>query len=114
MSAQGQLEQLDAMFARLDVEDGYNKRAWRIVDRILPLPPGGARHGFYDPAGFLERAQIRGQRKRMQLRIFAKLRAKAEGGVPFIAVPKNVPHLFGPGDALFDVARELELEAAAR
>lgn len=114
MSPQERLERLDAIFAALDVTEGYRARAWRIVDRVLPLPGSGARHGFYDPAGFLERARIRGQRKRLALRIFARLRAKAEGGVPYLAVPKNVPHLFGPGDALFDVARELELEAAAR
>ncbi len=113
MSPQQQLARLDELDARFGREAEYRRRAWRIVDRVMPLPTGGAPHGFYEPAAFLDRAVLRGERKRLHLRTFARLRAKAEGGAPYLAVPKNVPHLFGPGDALFDVAAELAAEAQA-
>jgi hypothetical protein len=112
MSAQSFAEKWAAFEAQCNREAEYRRRAWCIVDRVLPLPIGGA-HGFYEPEAFFDRAVLRGQRKRLALRIFARLRAKAEGGAPYLAVPKNVPHLFGPGDALFDVAAELAAEAAA-
>ena len=87
----------------------YHQRAARIVDRVMP--PIRTPHGFYDPQGFVAACRYSSERKRLYWRTFARLRAKAEGGRPFIAIPKNCEHLWGPGDAMFDVARELE-EAA--
>jgi hypothetical protein len=87
----------------------YQARAWRIVDRLLPkLPPAP---GFYDPAGFIDGSRRLGERNRLFWRTYARLRAKAEGGPPRIGIPANCEHLWGPGDAMFDVARELEAEA---
>ena len=87
----------------------YHERAAQIVDRVMPRLP--TPHGFYDPHGFVAACRYSSERKRLYWRTYARLRAKAEGGKPYIAIPKNCEHLWGPGDAMFDVARELE-EAA--
>lgn len=87
----------------------YSERAQRIVDRVMPAIP--TPHGFYDPAGFIAASRHSGERKRLYWRTFARLRAKAEGGKPYITLPKNSSHLFSAGDAMFDVARELEQAA---
>jgi len=100
------IAELDRRIAR---ERGYRERAWRIVDRILPTVP--LAHGFYEPELFVARSRRNSERKRLFYRTFARLRAKAEGGRPFIGIPKHSEHLYGPGDAMWDVARELE-EAA--
>ena len=100
------IAELDALAAR---QEGYKARAEKIVDRVLPALP--VAHGFYDPHGFVAASRRLSERKRLYWRTFARLRAKAEGGVPYIAIPKNSAHLFGPGDAMFDVA--MELAAAA-
>lgn len=82
----------------------YHGRATRIVNRVLPaLRPA---HGWYDPAGFVARAQRCGARERLHWLIFAKLRAKAEGGEPYITLPKGVDHL--AGGPMWQVAKELE------
>lgn len=87
----------------------YHERARRIVDRVMPKTP--TPHGFYDPAGFIAAARYSGERNRLYWRTFARLRAKAEGGRPYLTIPPNCEHLWRPGDALFDVARELEAQA---
>ena len=51
-------------------------------------------------------------RARLFWRVLARLRAKAVGGPPRIAIPPRSGHLWGPGDAMFDVARQLEKEAS--
>ncbi len=91
----------------------YHERAWRIVDRVMPkLPPERTPHGFYEFDAFMEGAQRKGRhegaRRRLYWRTYARLRAKAEGGKPFIRLPQGSGHLFGPGDPMFDVAKELE------
>lgn len=87
----------------------YHQRAARIVDRVMP--PIKTPNGFYDPQGFVAACRQSSERKRLYWRTFARLRAKAEGGKPYIAIPKNCEHFLGPGDAMFDVARELEAAA---
>lgn len=85
----------------------YHARAGRIVDRVLPTLPTA--HGFYDPAGFIAAARRHGERERLYWRTFARLRAKAEGGRPYLRLPKDCPAVAeGP---LAQVARELEREA---
>lgn len=84
----------------------YGERATRIVDRVLPKLRSA--HGWYDPEWFVEAARREGQRQRLYWRTFARLRAKAEGGVPHITIPSGCEHLWGPGTAMFDVAEELE------
>lgn len=84
----------------------YSERAARIVARVMPLQP--VPHAFYDPAGAIAHARRAGERRRLYWRTFARLRAKAEGGRPYIALPRDSGHIIGPGDAMFDVARELE------
>jgi len=111
MSGADLSERIAALDARFERERQYSRRAWRIVDRVMPRISHPAPHGFYDRHAFMDQALLKDERKRMHLRIFARLRAKAEGGKPYLSVPKGVPHLFGPGDALFDVAAELEREA---
>ena len=86
----------------------YGERAWRIVDRVLPkLPPA---HGFYDPAGFVARGQRNYAREELYWRTMPRLRAKAEGGRPFIAMPKHCDHIYG-GSIMERISRELELAA---
>jgi hypothetical protein len=84
----------------------YSERAARIVARVMPPRP--APHGFYDPAGAIAHAREAGERRRLYWRTFARLRAKAEGGRPYITLPRDSGHIIGPGDAMYDVARELE------
>jgi len=86
--------------------NGYHKRAARIVDRVMPKIK--TPHGFFDPEGFIEASRYSGQRMRLYWRTLARLRAKAEGGRPYIAIPKHCEHLWRAGDAMFDVAREME------
>ena len=83
----------------------YHHRAARIVDRAMPSIE--TPHGFYDPQGFMDALCYAGERKRLYWRTFARLRAKAEGGKPYISPPKDCGHIWGPGDAMFDVAHEL-------
>jgi hypothetical protein len=96
--------------ARLDRERTYSKRAWRIVDRVLPALPSA--HGFYQPHAFIAGSRRRGDRNYLQWMIYARLRAKAEGGEPFIGIPKNCEHLWGPGDSMFDASRDCTDPAA--
>lgn len=88
----------------------YHARANRIVDRVLPALP--VAHGFYDPLGFVEGARRQGDRSRLFWRTLARLRAKVEGGPPRIDMPKGSDHILG-GSIMWQVARELEREAAA-
>lgn len=86
----------------------YRERAWRIVDRLLPkLPVVSA---FYDPEGFMEAGRRNYAREELFWRTMPRLRAKAEGGLPYIAMPKNMDHVFG-GSIMERIAREFE-EAA--
>lgn len=103
-----ELDELDAIERRTAKAD-YTARALRIVDRVLPKLPQP--QGWDDPRGFVAGSRRLGERKRLFYRIFARLRAKAEGGAPYLAVPPGCEHLWGPGTAMFDVARELEREA---
>jgi hypothetical protein len=86
----------------------YRTRAQRIVDRVLPALP--AAHGWNDPAGFVAAAQRDGERSRLFWRTFARLRAKAEGGKPYIALPKDCPAV--SEGIMGEVARELEAAQA--
>lgn len=96
--------------ARLDRERGYKDRARRIVDRLLPALPSA--HGFYQPHAFIAGARRRGDRNYLQWMIFARLRAKAEGDEPRVAIPKNCEHLWRAGDAMFDASRDCTDPAA--
>lgn len=87
----------------------YRGRAARIVDRALPALPDA--HGFYDPVGFVAGSRRQGERSRLFWRTFARLRAKAEGGAPYLALPKDCPAV--AEGVMGEVARELEAEAAA-
>jgi hypothetical protein len=94
----------------------YSQRAQAIVDRVLPkLPDEPTPHGFYAFGAFVDKAMRHGKHTRarqvLYYRTLARLRAKAEGGKPYLKLPQGSSHLYGPGDALFDVARELELAA---
>lgn len=85
----------------------YLGRAGRIVDRVLPaLPPA---HGWYERGAFIAASQRHGERERLFWRTFARLRAKAEGGRPFLMLPKDSHAMVG--GPMWTVARELELEA---
>ena len=87
----------------------YRGRALRIVDRVMPairVTP----HGFHDPKGFIAAAQYSNGRARLFWRTFARLRAKAEGGAPYLKVPQSAALV---GGTLWTVARELAAEAAA-
>lgn len=93
--------------ARLDRERGYKDRAWRIVDRLLPALPSA--HGFYQPHAFIAGARRRGDRNYLQWMIFARLRAKAEGGEPHIKLPRDCEHSLG-GSAMWNASKALENE----
>lgn len=95
--------QLDELFRRADAQQALHDRAWKIVDRVLPELPTA--HGFYQPHAFVASARRSGDRKYLEWMVFARLRAKAEGGEPFIAIPKNCEHLWRPGDTMFDAAQ---------
>ena len=84
----------------------YPARAIRIVDRVLPKLPSA--HGFYDPTGFVAKSRRNGERQRLYWRTLARLRAKVEGGKPYLKLPRDCEHLYGPGNALYDISKELE------
>lgn len=87
----------------------YSERAWRIVDRVLPkLPVVSA---FYDPAGFEEAGRRNYAREELFWRTMPRLRAKAEGGAPYITMPKHMDHVFG-GSIMERISREFEGLAA--
>lgn len=96
-------EDLDWLAAREAALD-YQARARRIVDRVLPDIP--ATKPLCDPEGFVAACRRHGDRQRLFWRTYARLRAKAEGGQPYIALPKDCEHL--SGGAMWQVARELE------
>lgn len=85
----------------------YMERAQRIVDRVMPPLP--VAHGFYDPRGFVERSRYNRSRKVLYWRTFARIRAKVEGGQPFLKMPADTYAL--RGSAMAQVARELESAA---
>jgi len=64
----------DQKIAGLSHGDGALKearaRSKALADRLYPVPP--AVHGFYDPAGFMDRAFISGQWKRVERRAFER------------------------------------------
>jgi hypothetical protein len=86
----------------------YTDRARKIVDRVLPLLP--ACSAYYDPDGFIAASQRHHDRQRKFWITFAQLRAKAEGGRPYITMPKGAEHVTR-GGAMYQVARELDLAA---
>lgn len=92
------------------MQQNYHRRAQRITDRLMPPRP--VHHGFLDPVAFWNDVHHRAIASRVFWIIKARLRAKAEGGRPVIRLPKSSRHLFGPGNAMFDVARYLEEQAA--
>lgn len=82
----------------------YRERATRIVDRVLPDIP--ATNPLCDPEGFVAACRRHGDRQRLFWRTYARLRAKAEGGLPYLTLPKDCEHL--SGGAMWQVAREFE------
>ena len=87
----------------------YSERAWRIVDRLLPkLPVVSA---FYEPEAFMAAAHRNYARTELFWRTMPRLRAKAEGGLPYIAMPKGADHVFS-GGIMERVAREFKELAA--
>lgn len=86
----------------------YRARAARIVERVLPSLPSA--NPLYDAAGFVAASRRQGERSRLFWRTYARLRAKAEGGKPYLALPKDCEAV--SGGIMGDVARELEVEAA--
>lgn len=85
----------------------YADRAWRIVNRVLPEI--STPHGFDDPQGFVVASIRGGDRLRLFYRTYARLRAKAEGGKPFLQYPRDVPAL--EGTIMWQVSKELEAAA---
>jgi hypothetical protein len=67
----------------------YRDRASRIVDRVLPALP--AANPLYDPEGFVAGSRRHGERQELYWLTFARLRAKAEGGRPYLTLPKDCP-----------------------
>lgn len=108
------LQEFESRWAELErqaeTSRRYHERAWRIVDRVLPALPSA--HGFYQPHAFMAGARRGGDRKYLEWMIYARLRAKAEGGEPHISIPKNCEHLWGPGDSMFDASRDCADPAA--
>lgn len=90
-----------------EVTRAYHARAWRIVDRLLPKLPSA--HGFYQPHAFIAGARRGGDRKYLEWMIYARLRAKAEGGEPHIKLPKDCEHSLG-GSAMWNASKALETE----
>lgn len=83
---------------------GYQDRAWRIVDRVLPkLQPA---HGFYDSRSSIRAARRLGDRNYLSWMIFARLRAKAEGGDPHIDLPYGCEESLR-GSAMWNAANAL-------
>ena len=101
-----------ALRARAEANRKILVRTKRIVDRILPSKP--VPHGFDDPQGFMQCALTRGWRIRLHLYLAARLKAKQQGGVPEIQLPKDSDHLFRPGTALYDISRYIEAQNGKR
>ena len=97
-----------ALDIRLEREAGYHRRARKIVDRVMPevdVP-----NAFFNIAGYLDAHAYNRERGKMHWRTFARLRAKAEGVVPYINLPKGSSAI--QGSDMWHVAKELELAAA--
>lgn len=93
------------------IDQSTIERAQAITDRLLP--DLAAAHGFYEREAFADRA-VRGYwRKRLQLYLAARLRAKGTGTAPEIRLPRHADHLFGPGTAMHDVAAFIEAQKAS-
>lgn len=88
----------------------YRARAHAIVDRVLPELPSV--HGWDDPHGFAAASARRGDRSYLFWHVFARLRAKAEGGLPSIALPPDSEHCLS-GSGMWRAAKEFERQAAA-
>lgn len=88
-------------------------RTDRLVDRLVPIT-GKRFHGFYEQAEFKNKARIAGIRKRLHLYLKAQLKAKRDGTLPRIGVPKNAEHIFFAGQAMYDVAAFIEAQNAQR
>lgn len=80
---------VDAAMERIKAWErrNYWPRAHAIAARLLPPVTWG--YSFADPAGFVQASRRRGDREYLAHLIFAKLRAKAEGGKPYIALPRD-------------------------
>ena len=83
----------------------YSERATRIIDRVMPK--NTTPHGFYNPAGFVGSCVYETIRRRAYWMTFARLRAKAEGGRPYVELPPRCEHLFNAGNPMFDVSKYL-------
>ena len=64
-------ERLDALGMFDPAHNEARARARQIADKLWPLGPSC--HGFYDPAGFMDRAYQRGQNKRVFKRTYERL-----------------------------------------
>ena len=96
------LETIQAMEER---KQSYGRRAWRIVDRILP-PTDCRPSAFYDPEAFIIVRRYKDKRARLFWHTFARLRAKAEGGRPRLDLPADDYAI--RGSSMWNVAKELE------
>lgn len=105
------LQEFESRWAELErqaeFERVYHARAARIVDRLLPAFPSA--HGFYQPHAFMAGARRGGDRKYLEWMIYARLRAKAEGGEQHIELPKDCEHSLG-GSAMWKARKALETE----
>ena len=103
--------------AKMDREIAEGKalsaRATRLVDRFIPITRKSF-HGFYEPIEFFEKARVAGVRERLHYYLKAKLRAKRDGTVPRIGLPKSADHIFFAGEAMFDVAVFIEAQNARK
>lgn len=103
-----------ALITELDAELAaaakLQNRARRIVDRVLPLLQ--TRHGWHDPHGFIEASARRGDRSFLYHVVWARLRAKRDGGLPRIHMPKGSERALA-GTSMERASRYLEVTYAS-
>lgn len=102
---------IEAMERAIANDTVLTMRTNRIVDRVWPMHKH-APHGFYQPDAFMARLEERSRRSVLWHKVKARLRAKAEGGLPRIKLPRNASHVT-KGSAMEQAARELEREFPA-
>lgn len=88
-------------------EQEYKRRARAIIDRKMP-PITKTYHGFFESEAFVLSSRYNGERELLVWRTYARLRAKDEGGAPYIKLPKDDHAL--RGGAMWTVAKQLENE----
>lgn len=84
----------------------YQRRARRIVERVMPALQFTP-NPLASPTDFMAATQYSAERTRLYWRTIARLRAKAEGGRPYLDVPKGDAMI---GSIMHQVAKELEAE----